>query len=203
MRCSRNAERPGHHAGPIAWVAAVFLLMPLARAPGASTEHDGSGFRVRHASTHLVDGVYLLDADISFDFSAAALDAMDHGVPITVLIDMQVRRQRRAWFDERVADVEARYRIETHALTDRYVVQNLNTGETHTYRDFDEMVSALGHITDFPMLDGHLLAHGTEYQVRVRARLDIESLPSPLRPLAYLSSRWRQDSDWYTWELTP
>jgi hypothetical protein len=40
-----------------------------------------------------------------------------------------------------------------------------------------------------------------KYVVRVRARLDVEALPSPLRPLAYLTAPWQLDSDWYQWPL--
>ena len=31
--------------------------------------------------------------------------------------------------------------------------------------------------------------------------VDIEALPAPLRPVAYLSSPWRLTSEWYEWPL--
>ena len=40
------------------------------------------------------------------------------------------------------------------------------------------------------------------YQVKMRTFLDIESLPAPMRPLAYISSDWQLDSDWVSWPLT-
>jgi hypothetical protein len=44
---------------------------------------------------------------------------------------------------------------------------------------------------------------GEEYEVLIHAELDIEALPSPLRPLAYITPAWRLNSDWYSWSLTP
>ena len=42
---------------------------------------------------------------------------------------------------------------------------------------------------------------GRRYAVRLRGRLDIEALPTPVRLLAYVSSAWDMDSDWYKWRL--
>jgi hypothetical protein len=37
----------------------------------------------------------------------------------------------------------------------------------------------------------------------LKARLDIESLPTPLRALAYVSPEWYLSSRWYKLPLTP
>ena len=38
-------------------------------------------------------------------------------------------------------------------------------------------------------------------RVRVRAVLEIESLPTPLRLAAYFNPAWRLSSDWLSWPL--
>ena len=56
-------------------------------------------------------------------------------------------------------------------------------------------------------INGLLLATWDEmdknaaYSVRLQASLDIEALPLPLRPLAYVSPSWHLSSEWYTWDL--
>ena len=40
-----------------------------------------------------------------------------------------------------------------------------------------------------------------EYTLAIRAKLDIEALPAPLRPVAYVSPSWRMSSGWYEWNL--
>ena len=64
-------------------------------------------------------------------------------------------------------------------------------------------IVGLGKIRNFPLLDEHLIGDKGHRYVRLRALLDIESLPSPMRPLAYLSSLWRLKSDWYEWPIEP
>ena len=197
-QCAPCAAALARHRLVGSGVLCALLLLSVS-GPSA-TQSAEPGFKVRDARTRLVDGVHRLDASIDFDFSPEALEAMDSGVPLTVLVAMEIRRERRL-LDKRIARLHARYRIETHPLTKHYVLKNLNSGETRTYGSFDEMVVGLGTISDFPMLDDQLLRDGRRYHLRLRARLDIEALPAPLRPVAYLSSPWRLTSEWYEWPL--
>ena len=159
-----------------------------------------AGFKILDASTRLTDGVHRVHADVAFDFSDEALEAMENGVALTVSIDMQVLQVNRVW-DRNVATVKAVYRIQSHALSRHYVVKDLSTGESTTYPSFDEMASQLGKIDGLPLLDDHVLEPDEQYRVRLRASLERESLPTPLRLLAYFSSSWRLSSDWTTWLL--
>lgn len=160
------------------------------------------GFRVRGADVRLDQGIYVLDAVIVYDFSPEAAEAMENGVTLTVLVDVEVFRQRALW-DRKVLSRQFRYDVGMHALSKKYVIRNLDTDETRTYRSVGEMAAALGRIDALPLFRAGALEPGDEYTARVRARLDIEALPSPLRPLAYVSPGWRLGSDWYELTLMP
>jgi hypothetical protein len=159
-----------------------------------------AGFKVRDASTQLTGGVHRVHADIAFDFSDEALEAMTSGVALTVAVEMQVLQINQVW-DQRVATVKALYRIQSHALSRQYVVKDLSTGESTTYPNFAEMIARIGHINGLPLLDDYILDSSEQYRVRLRATLERESLPTPLRLLAYFSRSWRLSSDWTTWPL--
>ena len=150
----------------------------------------------------LRDGVYYVDADVDLNFSEKSREALDNGVSLTIRIDLEVLRRRPWLWDSKVSIVRANYELELHALSQQYVVRNLNLGTTHSYASLDLAASALGRVSDFPLVDAHLLDDPKNYRWRIRARLDIEALPAPLRPLAYLSALWRHDSDWYEWPLS-
>jgi hypothetical protein len=180
--------------------AATGLALLLCVGAALGKPASAAGFQVRSAETRLVDGVHLLDARIDFDFSDEATEAMRSGVALTVSVEMQVLRLSPVW-DRRVAGVTARYRIQAHALSRQYLVRNLSTGETTTYRSFDEMVDRIGRIDEFPLLDDHVLVEDADYRARIRASLDLESLPTPLRLLAYFKPSWRLSSEWTSWPL--
>ncbi|SRR6056297_2850664 len=159
-------------------------------AAGAETE-----FYVRGAHTYLDEGVYWLDARIDYRFSDRSLEALDSGVALTVVLEIEVERQRAYLWDETVAEITQHYELTLHPLSGRYVVDNLNTGISRTFGTLEEAALFLGRLRRFPLLDAKLAPPGDDYEVVMKARLDIESLPAPLRPLAYLSSQWRLASD--------
>ena len=51
------------------------------------------------------------------------------------------------------------------------------------------------------LFDKNRLKNNKKYIARIRLYLDIDSLPSPLRPRAYFSSDWNISSQWYKWEI--
>jgi hypothetical protein len=46
-----------------------------------------------------------------------------------------------------------------------------------------------------------LIEDDADYKIRLRGSLDIESLPTPVRLIAYVSSAWDMSSEWHTWSL--
>src|SRR3569832_2606609 len=85
-------------------------------------------FAVRSAETFLADKVYYLDADIAYKFSDAALDALQNGVPLVVLLEIELNREREYLRRENIASLRQRYQLAYEALTGRYVVSNLFCG---------------------------------------------------------------------------
>ena len=160
-----------------------------------------SRFLVEHATLRPVGGNYVADARIDFAFSEDNLEAMRNGVALTVVVDIEVRRERGQWWDETLAAREIRYTIETNVLTGRYRLRNLDDGSARNYRSLEEMMETLGHLESVPVVARERLSTDARYTARIRARLDIEALPSPLRPIAYLSPKWRLNSGWFEWRI--
>jgi len=168
---------------------------------GVAPAAHADGFTIRSVSTHLQNKVYQLDARVDYRFSKSALEALRNGVPLIVLLDIKVEQERKWWLNKTIADLQQGYLLLYHALTEKYIVNNLNSGAQENYERLSSALEALGNIKDLPILDANLTSGGNHYIVRLRTRLDLESLPAPMRPLAYISSDWRLESDWYEWPL--
>ena len=76
-------------------------------------------------------------------------------------------------------------------------------GAGHNYVTRDAAIAALGDLHDLPLLNRGELAAGKDYRVDLKIALDIEELPLPLRPTAYLLPSWKLSSGWTTWPLRP
>lgn len=170
--------------------------------PGAAHANE-SYFAVRDASTRLSEGVYLLDASIDFGFSDAAMEALLNGIPLVLEVQIKVERKREWLWTKTIAALSQRYRLQYHALSERYVVHYLNTDLRQSFARLDDALYALGEVHDFPMLDRRLLQGGDQYTAGLRATLVVEELPTPIRLWAYAAEQWRLDSPWYTWQLQP
>lgn len=162
---------------------------------------DSNGFLIEHAALRPVNGTYVVDARINFAFSEDNLEAMRNGVALTVIVDIEVRRERGRWWHETLVAREIRYRIETNVLTGRYRIRNLDDGTARNYRSLEELMKMLGHLESIRVIARERLSADAHYAARIRARLDIEALPSPLRPIAYLSPQWRLNSGWFEWQI--
>ncbi|MCU7808355.1 MAG: DUF4390 domain-containing protein, partial [Candidatus Thiodiazotropha sp. (ex Semelilucina semeliformis)] len=96
-----------------------------------------------------------------------------------------------------------RFQIRYHALTELYRVVDMQTGEEQSFVTQHAALYALGEIGDMLLVSRSALIPGEPYQLNLRADLEIESLPLPLQPLAYLGRGWRLTTGWTRWPLQP
>ena len=198
----RNIDLGARAAPPLLWLA-LGVVAPSCPAadPDAPAKPGAGGFVVEHAALRAAGGTWVVDARIDFAFSEDNLEAMHNGVALTIIVDIEVRRERGPWWNETLVARELRYRIETNVLTGRYRIRSLGDGRTRNYRSLEETVEALGQLESIPVIARDRLSADARYVARIRTRLDIEALPSPLRPIAYLSPQWRLGSGWYEWRI--
>ncbi len=183
-------------------LAALLLLLCLSWLPVAAQEDEGS-VAIRSASAELTDGVYRVDARVQYVLSDKALDALGSGVPINVELEVQVIQERRFWLDDVTAELAVNFQLLYNALSRRYVVRNLNTGEQDSFATLYSALNNLGRITSLPVIDAALLDAQASYRIRMRAIVDVKDFPAALRLIAFWRDDWRLTSDWYEWRLAP
>ena len=193
------------------WLAlAVSLLLVVAAngqaliaepPPVVPTGDDPGRFEVRSATVELESGVYLLTARVEFRLSTEARDALQAGVPLNIRLDVEVIHSRRFWFNNTVASLRQRFQLEYHALSERYIVANVNSGQQESFGSLFGALNFLGRVDKLPLLDASLLEDAREYKLRMRVFLDQEKFPGPLRLLAFWRRDWSLASDWYQWPL--
>lgn len=178
---------------------ALRLLFALLIAGFAALAWAQSRFEIRSAYIERSEGVYQLNATIDSDLVEGARSAIRDGAPLTLHLDIIVRRQRSYWLDETVATLDQGYELAFHALSERYLVRNLNSGEQASYPTLDAALDALRVISNLPILDEALVAPKSRHEVSVRASLDVRTMPDTLRFILFWSDDWRQRTEWYTW----
>jgi hypothetical protein len=192
---NRRRIFPGR--SPLAALALLFMAIATA----ATAQESPGRFEVRSARTKLIDGVYVLEARVEYRLSADARRALDAGVPLTLELETTVIRHRRFWPDLEIATLRQDFQLEFHALSQRYIVRNLNSGEQITFATLFSALNFLGRIDGLPIIDAALLEPGYRYDGRIRALLDKDDFPGPLQLLAFWRKEWSLESEWFRWRI--
>lgn len=156
---------------------------------------------IRSAYVEPSAGVLLLNAQVEFALPPGAQQAINDGVELTIEFDIEIKRSRRFWSDETVADLQQRYELLYHAVSGRYLLRNLNSGEQTSYPTLEAALEPLHRIERLPILDEALVRESGRYEISLRAALDVHTMPDALRFVLFWANDWRQASDWYTWPL--
>ncbi len=165
-------------------------------------EKTTAAFSIEDAESELIDGVYHLNARLGIRLGDEMREALRNGVPLVFVLELEVIEPRLKWLKRQVVQVEQRYELRYHALSQQYLLTNLNTGIRLVFHNLAWALDALQHIERLPLLDADVIEGRDAAQTRLRLRLDVSALPLPLKIRAYTSPNWQIRSDWVPWPLS-
>ncbi|HFD11204.1 MAG TPA: DUF4390 domain-containing protein [Crenotrichaceae bacterium] len=166
---------------------------------------EAKSFFIEHAETGLIGDTYYLDATVNYQLSDQAKEALLKGVELTFELKIEViRKKGLLWlFNKKVSQSVQRYTLKYQPLTQQYKVLHINSGKSRNLPSLSTATWILGIVADLPLLKQEEVNPKAQYVVRLKALFDIESLPVPIRLLAYFAPGWYMSSDWYVWPLEP
>ena len=192
-------------ASLIRLVLAALLALAAGAAAGddAPILDDGGRFDVRSAYLEPAEHVYHLYATLDLALSRNATQAIREGVPVVLELDLSVERKRRYLPDVAVASLVQRWQIHYHALSQRYLVNNLNSGQQISYSTLPAALDALSDVRGLPAIDEALIQRGERYEASLKATAAIEGgLPSAVKFMLFWID-WKRSTDVYTWTVRP
>ena len=134
-----------------------------------------------------------LDIDLDCRLNGPMSDALEHGIPITLQIELEARSKQIELGDRRA--IELRY----FPLSRRYQLRDLRSGTVRSFTAYGSLIDSLGALR-LPLPASFVeLPAGTE--LRVAVGLDHSALPGPLRLPAILEPAWRLVAPEYAWTV--
>ena len=176
---------------------ALALITASARAGAEAL--DGV-LAVRSAYVNIDHGVFLLHARVEYPEGPAIRKALREGVSLAFDLDVRIERERRLWFNANIVEVTLHRELSYHAVSDRYVVRDVRSGDQDTFSTLDEALGSIGKVDGWPILVEPQL-DGGNYTISVRAGVRRGELPASLRALMFWTDDWARQSEWYTWSL--
>jgi len=182
------------------WCALLAIALLGSSHAQETIEREGY-FEVRSASADSVDGVHTLEARLQLVLSSEALAALESGVTLTIELQVQAIRVRRFFLDAVEAELAMRYELEYRPLSQRYILKSLNSGDQDSFATLYSALNSLGRVQGLPIIDDALLVPGRPYRLRMRAMLNTQQYPAPLRLLFFWRGQWQLQSEWFEWSL--
>ncbi|MBQ0724875.1 MAG: DUF4390 domain-containing protein [Cycloclasticus sp.] len=168
----------------------LFSTLSIATEPASIT--------VKAATLTLQDQTHLLNASINYSLSDDAIKALNNGITLTFNVELSILEPRRWLWDRYHANISLVYQIKYHTLAETYQVLDVKNNARHSFSRLEPALHALGTLNEIPL---HALT--TTYKpntdVSLKAYLNIEALPLPMRPMAYITPGWYLRSDTYRW----
>ena len=187
----------------LARCAAWLVLCLIATLGSVAHAEDESKLTIRDVQVALDEGVYELDAKVDLVLPDGARKAVESGLTLRLTYEIKVDRVRRYMPDAGIAALEQRYEVSYHALSQRYLVKNLNTGEQQDFGSLQAALDRVGELHGLPVIDATLVSDGPVYEGRIRAVLEMNTAPDVLGWLLFWTDDWSAASDWKTWTPRP
>ena len=176
-------------------------VLALAVLPQAYADALDGTLEVRSAYVTVDNGVYQLTARIAYPVNDEIRTALKDGVSLSFDLEAQVQKLRRYWTNATTVDITLRRELTWHAVTERYVVRDVERGELGSYGTLDQALTAIGTVDVWPVVVEPQLEAAAGYEIGVRASVRRGTLPGALRALIWWSDSWQRSSAWYTWSL--
>lgn len=157
-------------------------------------------FSVNNPRVHQIGNGYVLSAQIDYPLTPRVIEALQNGVPVTFFQELKLVESipilGRFWqWETNMWQTRLNYQLRYHALSEQYVLKSLETGDQQNFPNLDGALTSLGKMQDIS-LPPEYTADPENLKLLIRSGLDLNALPTPMRPGAMISSKWQLTSPW-------
>jgi|GEM_PF-1258968 len=181
----------------LAIISLMIMLMLL------TVDAAAGGVDVRDVTLWESEKSYLLDADIDYFPTDTVIEALKNGIPLTFVVTVKVRESDSwlGWFERALTKHKIRFQLRYRPLSSLYEISSDHNQNQRNFVSWKSLFSNLGELRQIAIVEAGKLDAQKRYQVEIKAALDINSLPLPMRPMAYIDSDWDMSSGWSEWPL--
>ena len=176
-------------------LGAIFSLISVSIIAFAAS----SSIDIKEAELHAIDDYYALSANVEVSFDDTIEAAVNKGVPLHFLIEFQVVKPRKYWFDDEIETVTRSVVLSYHALSRQYLVTR--GAHQKSFESLAEAEQELMVFDDWKVLDKAQIEKNEPYNAALLVRLDQTKLPKAIQVDAISSEKWNLTSQKFEWSL--
>lgn len=164
------------------YLCSCLLVVGLAQAQNAA--------EISHLQVDRSEDDILVSAQVQFDLPSTVEDALQKGVPLYFVSQVEILRERWYWYDKRVGSAERHLRLAYQPLTRRWRLTvssgaakggSLGLSLNQSFDTLSQALATIKRVSRWKVLEATELDASLKYRVEYRFKLDLSQLPLPFQ----------------------
>jgi hypothetical protein len=160
-----------------------------------------SAFNIKIASFTMQESLLMLDSTIEIDLPKYISKAIDQGFAVPLMFEVEVLKYSQFWLDEKLLSLKQQYQLHYLPMLSSYAIFDVNADQRMYFNSRQQAIRYLKVIYAYPMFDIENINQSGQVYARMRAGIDVDELPLPLKSSFYWNNDWDLQSDWFEWEV--
>ena len=174
-------------------------LLVAAVLPAAAQTPANTAVEVTELRLERTDGALLLQSSLRLDLSSTVEDALQKGMPIYFVTEVELMRDRWYWYDKKVGNATRHYRLAYQPLTRKWRLNvsrdpigavGLASSLSQTFETLPEALSAIRRTVNWKLADLSDIEIDNKLTLSFKFRLDVSQLPRPFQMMAGSQAEW-------------
>ena len=176
----------------------IFFVIWMCLFASSSVIASDNSLIIKNAEINNQFEAYFLSADFDLSFNDDLDEAIRKGIPINFIIEFELKKSRKYWFDEEVVKKTKEVVLSFHALSKQFI---LTESENHLIA-FDNLTQAkneLKKIKNWRVFDKSQIDDTDKYLAYLQVKLDQTKLPKQLQVDITNNQEWQLASKQFQW----
>ena len=164
----------------------------------SSTIASDNSLIIKTAEINSQFEAYFLNADFDLSFNDDLDEAIKKGIPVNFIIEFELKKPRKYWFDEEVTKKTKEILLTYHALSKQFTL----TESENRLIAFDNLTQAkneLKKIKNWRIFDKSQIDDTEKYSAYLQVKLDQTKLPKQLQADITSNQEWQLASKQFQW----
>ena len=164
----------------------------------SSTIASDNSLIIKTAEINSQFEAYFLNSDFDLSFNDDLDEAIKKGIPINFIIEFELKKPRKYWFDEEVTKKTKEILLTYHALSKQFTL----TESENRLIAFDNLTQAkneLKKIKNWRIFDKSQIDDTEKYSAYLQVKLDQTKLPKQLQADITSNQEWQLASKQFQW----
>ena len=157
--------------------------------------------RVLSGRSHTTADVVKTQTTLLLDLGSEPAKALVNGIPLTINLNVSLVKESVWPWSISAAEWQYPFRIQYHALSNRYTLLKPVEGEFQAFTSLYEMLSSIRQVTLQEQIPTGV-NKSDPISIQLQLKLDRHLLPGPLKLAALFLPSWQLDSGWKQWQVT-